>query len=145
MLTQSAEIARAQRATVQLVRTVATLAGTARAHGQLAVADEAEQKRAEIAARIGPEVLGLRWASGLSRIFVGRPSSRAPRLISSREQEVAVLVARGYSNRQIGEALVISPRTAGNHVEHVLNKLGLQSRAQLARWVAEQGLIPEHD
>src|SRR6266540_1454920 len=73
-----------------------------RAHGQLAVADEAEQKRAEIAARIGPEVLGLRWASGLSRIFVGRPSSRAPRLISSREQEVAVLVARGYSNRQIG-------------------------------------------
>jgi len=53
---------------------------------------------------------------------------------------VATLVARGLSNRQIAERLVIAEGTARIHVEHILNKLELHSRAQLAAWAVGQGL-----
>jgi non-specific serine/threonine protein kinase len=48
----------------------------------------------------------------------------------------ASLVAGGRSNKEIAAALVISQRTAENHVEHILTKLGFTSRAQVAAWVA---------
>jgi DNA-binding NarL/FixJ family response regulator len=50
---------------------------------------------------------------------------------------VARLVARGLTNRQIAEALVITERTASNHVEHILRKLGYHTRAQIATWATE--------
>jgi DNA-binding NarL/FixJ family response regulator len=53
---------------------------------------------------------------------------------------VAVLVARGLTNRQISTRLGISERTAGNHVARILRKLGLRSRAQIAAWVTEYSL-----
>jgi DNA-binding CsgD family transcriptional regulator len=49
---------------------------------------------------------------------------------------VARLVAGGRSNKEIAAELVIAQRTAENHVEHILAKLGFTSRAQLAAWVA---------
>jgi DNA-binding SARP family transcriptional activator/DNA-binding CsgD family transcriptional regulator len=52
--------------------------------------------------------------------------------LTRREQEVAHLVIRGLTNRQIAAELSISERTAGNHVAKVLRKLGLRSRAQIA-------------
>ena len=52
---------------------------------------------------------------------------------------MAALIARGLTNRQIGEALFIAERTADTHVEHILAKLGLGSRTQVATWVVEQG------
>jgi non-specific serine/threonine protein kinase len=48
---------------------------------------------------------------------------------------------RGYTNRQIANALVISERTAGIHIKHVLDKLGFNSRAQIAAWVVRQGFF----
>ncbi len=51
---------------------------------------------------------------------------------------MAELVARGLSNKQIAQALVISPRTAEGHVTRLLAKLGSTSRARVAAWVAEQ-------
>ena len=60
--------------------------------------------------------------------------------LSRREREVALLVARGYSNRQIAERLSISPRTAGVHVGNILGKLALDSRTQLASWLLRKGL-----
>ncbi len=54
--------------------------------------------------------------------------------LSVREREVAMLVARGLSNPQIADALVISRKTVETHVSHVLNKLGLTSRVQIATW-----------
>jgi DNA-binding CsgD family transcriptional regulator len=60
--------------------------------------------------------------------------------LTARELEVAVLVAAGLTNRQIGEALVIAEKTAANHVQRVLDKLGLHSRAQLAARSAALGL-----
>ncbi|ABH00578.1 protein kinase/ transcriptional regulator, LuxR family (plasmid) [Rhodococcus jostii RHA1] len=63
--------------------------------------------------------------------------SVAPTLLTKREQQVADLVARGMTNKEIAAQLVISPRTAQGHVEHVLTKLGFSSRAQIAAWVVE--------
>jgi len=59
--------------------------------------------------------------------------------LTRREQEVAALVAQGLSNREIATRLVISQRTAEAHVEHILVKLGFNSRLQIATWVAEVG------
>jgi DNA-binding CsgD family transcriptional regulator len=60
--------------------------------------------------------------------------------LSHREREVAVLVARGLTNRAIAEALVISERTADSHVSHILEKLGVETRAQIAAWWVEHRL-----
>jgi DNA-binding NarL/FixJ family response regulator len=62
-------------------------------------------------------------------------------LLSPREREVAGLVARGLSNAQIAEQLVIGQRTVAAHVEHILNKLGFASRTQVGVWAAEHGLL----
>jgi predicted ATPase/DNA-binding CsgD family transcriptional regulator len=64
--------------------------------------------------------------------------------LSQRERDVAVLVAQGRSNREIAEALVIAPRTAGTHVGNILTRLGLHTRAQIAAWVVEHGLSTAH-
>jgi DNA-binding NarL/FixJ family response regulator len=61
--------------------------------------------------------------------------------LSAREREVAVLIAHGLTNRQIAERLIIAPRTADNHVQHIFDKLGLSSRAQVAAWAAMRGLL----
>ncbi len=61
--------------------------------------------------------------------------------LTAREREVAALIARGQTNRAIAARLVISERTADTHVQHILNKLGLDSRAQIAAWVMEHGLL----
>ncbi len=65
----------------------------------------------------------------------GLPAERGP--LSRRELEVAELVARGLTNRQIARELVIEERTAEGHVEHIRNKLGFTSRAQVATWFTE--------
>jgi len=61
-------------------------------------------------------------------------SEAAP--LTRRELQVARLIAGGRSNREIAAELVISQRTAENHVEHILTKLGFTSRAQVAAWAA---------
>jgi predicted ATPase/class 3 adenylate cyclase/DNA-binding CsgD family transcriptional regulator len=72
-------------------------------------------------------------------------AARAASALTPREQEVAALIARGLTNRQISEALVITEGTAANHVVHILNKLGYSSRAQVAVWAAEHGLTSSTD
>ena len=49
---------------------------------------------------------------------------------------MARLVARGLTNKQIGQALYVSERTAENHVQHILIKLGLRNRSQIAVWAS---------
>src|SRR5829696_9204402 len=65
------------------------------------------------------------------------PDERTDRL-TRREREVALLVARGLTNRQIASELSVSTKTANNHVARILRKLGLRSRAQIAVWVTER-------
>ena len=54
---------------------------------------------------------------------------------------MAALIARGLTNRQIAEELFIAERTADTHVEHILAKLGIGSRSQVATRVVEQGNV----
>jgi DNA-binding NarL/FixJ family response regulator len=63
-------------------------------------------------------------------------SSTTP--LTHREQEIAELVAKGLTNREIASQLVISDRTAEGHVEHILTKLGFRSRGQIGAWLMEQ-------
>jgi predicted ATPase/DNA-binding CsgD family transcriptional regulator len=58
--------------------------------------------------------------------------------LTRRQLEIAGLLAEGLTNREIATRLVISPRTAETHVDNILTKLGMTSRAQVASWVAEQ-------
>ena len=76
----------------------------------------------------------------ITRPSGGRGSAATGDPLSRREREVARLVARGLTNRQIAEELTITEGTAINHLTHMLNKLGFRSRAQIAAWVVEQGL-----
>ncbi|MFI5717702.1 protein kinase [Nocardia sp. NPDC051750] len=58
--------------------------------------------------------------------------------LTRRERQVAHLVARGLSNKQIAAELFISPRTAQGHVEHILTKLGFTSRTRIAAWIVDE-------
>ncbi len=61
-------------------------------------------------------------------------------VLTPREREVARLVAQGLSNRQVAEQLVLTEKTAANHVGRVFEKLGVHSRGQLAARATELGL-----
>ena len=50
-------------------------------------------------------------------------------------------MAQGLTNRQIANRLMITPRAAASHVEHILDKLDAGSRTQIGVWVAERGLL----
>ncbi len=75
-----------------------------------------------------------------------RPSTESrqapgmPPALSPREREVATLMARGHSNREIAHELYISIATVERHASNIYNKLGLRSRTQVAVWAVERGL-----
>jgi DNA-binding CsgD family transcriptional regulator len=56
--------------------------------------------------------------------------------LSSREREVALLVAEGLTNREIAKRLFISERTVESHLERIRRKLGFHHRSQIAAWIA---------
>jgi non-specific serine/threonine protein kinase len=68
------------------------------------------------------------------------PTHRDPIPLSRREREVAALIARGLTNREIAAELVIAERTAGTHVSNLLGKLGARTRSQIAAWAVEHDL-----
>jgi DNA-binding CsgD family transcriptional regulator len=62
-------------------------------------------------------------------------------VLTAREHQVAALLTRGLSNRQIAEQLVITERTVASHVEHILEKLGFASRHQVGAWMVEHDVL----
>ncbi len=64
-------------------------------------------------------------------------SHRSPSPLTTREHEIVLLIARGLSNKEIADELVISPATAARHVANILAKLGFNSRTQVASWAAK--------
>ena len=72
--------------------------------------------------------------TALARCTTGCAADAAP--LSAREREVARLIARGLTNKQIAAELVIAEGTAGRHVSNILGKLGFATRAQVAAWAA---------
>ncbi len=76
----------------------------------------------------------------------GHPVARRrtwPNGLTDREVEVLRLVARGYPNRAIAERLVISPKTVGNHIEHIYSKIGATNRARAALFAMRHGLMAD--
>ena len=62
-------------------------------------------------------------------------------LRTPREREIAALIARGLTSREIAERLVIGKGTADAHADHIRGKLGLRSRAEIAAWAVSHGLL----
>jgi len=114
----------AVEASVELAEALArrgTRADTDRARTLLAAA-------APDAQRLGMAPFSQRIEGLRARLPAGPPP------LSPREREVARLVGQGLTNRQIAAALYVSERTAQNHVQHILTKLGFANRSQIAVW-----------
>jgi DNA-binding NarL/FixJ family response regulator len=77
-----------------------------------------------------------RWAGQHGLRLPPAEDARTKSPLTAREREVARFVSEGLSNREIAERLVISERTAEGHVQHIMDKLGFRSRAQIAAWHA---------
>ena len=79
-------------------------------------------------------------ASGVLRIFGVAPglgSRKPPEALSDREQQIADLLAMGFTNAGVARHLNLSPNTVASHVGRILAKLGFRSRTQIATWVIE--------
>lgn len=85
--------------------------------------------------------LGLELGGGRRRARSAGPAASTPLLdtvtpLTTRERQIAALIARGLSNKAIAQELTISPRTVDGHVERILRKLDVGSRTQIASWVS---------
>ncbi|WP_448627121.1 helix-turn-helix transcriptional regulator [Geodermatophilus sp. URMC 64] len=103
----------------------AVLARRARS-GDVARARQLAAEAGKLAAALGMRPWANRARGLLERLDVQRDP------LTPREREVAALVARGLTNRQIAAQLCLSERTAQNHVQHILTKLDLANRSQIA-------------
>jgi DNA-binding CsgD family transcriptional regulator len=76
-------------------------------------------------------------------VSVAEPTTEADEQVlrlSPREREVAALIARGLTSREMAESLMVSERTADSHADHIRSKLELRSRSEIAAWVVAHGL-----
>ena len=65
--------------------------------------------------------------------------------LTTREVEVLRLLAQGLSNKEIAQRLVISRKTAGNHIEHIYAKIDANNRVSASLFAVQHGLLPEHE
>ncbi len=126
------------------VRAVTMLADIHRGLSRCAAAD-GDREAARAWARQSVETLehwpgvGRNESIRLLRQLGGRPApTHADQVLSDRELQVAALVSRGFTNRQIGDELLIAPRTVGVHVSHILDKLRVSKRSEIAAYVARR-------
>ena len=109
----------------------------------VAAAVAAELGAAPLAAMIEGLARRARLTIGSPPPAVPDPAPIDPWGLSAREREVLTLVADGRTNREIGEALFISTKTASVHVTHILTKLGVSSRTEAALLAARTGIAAE--
>jgi non-specific serine/threonine protein kinase len=124
-------------------------------HSNMATYD---QTIATLTSKLGPAEFERAWAAGreapLETVVldqthqpdsIGVPSnlaqSPACETLTPREMEVLRLIRNGKSNREIGDALFISERTAQTHVQHILNKLDVNTRAAAAAYAVAEGMV----
>jgi len=99
-----------------------------------------ELARAVRAAHAGEALLDPVIAARLVDAIAQPPGEPAPERLTSREQEVLALIARGFSNKRIARELGIAEKTVKTHVGHVLAKLGVTDRTQAAVHAVRMGL-----
>ena len=91
------------------------------------------------AGRLDPEAIAAVVAAAEGRSRLARATN--PGGLTDREVEVLCLIARGHTNRVIGEELYISSKTVGRHVENIYSKIGVSTRAGAALYAMEQRLL----
>lgn len=103
----------------------------------------AELRHAVITVHGGGAVIPPDLAAQVFRSYSGnaRASDNGTRLVSEREREVLRLVAEGKTDREIGAALHVSPRTVQHHLAAVRMRTGLRRRSELVRWALDQAAI----
>src|SRR5438477_1145660 len=130
----AAETIRTQ-AGASLIPILAPLIAQAEASAVAALGQSKFDAEVDAGKRLGRDE-AIRLALGEpAQVSVGAPPNGVA-LLGKREAEVARLVAEGLSNKRIGARLFISERTVDSHVRNILNKLGFNSRAQIAGWIA---------
>jgi DNA-binding CsgD family transcriptional regulator len=109
----------------------------------------AERSADEAAAELRADVKAGRLDADAVEGILGAAGHRVARRrdgpagLTAREVEVLRLLARGLSNKEIATRLVISPKTAGNHIEHIYSKIGAASRPAAGLFAMRHGLLPE--
>lgn len=88
---------------------------------------------------VRPEIVRALAADWLQRERAGESSDADP--LTPREREILGLVARGFTNQEIAEDLVISVRTVESHRAHVMDKLGFRNRAELVKYAMRKGIL----
>ena len=116
---------------------------------------EYDRYKASVRSQLTEEAFGVAWAEGRTMtleqaIEYALESSESPETfkplkekfggLTAREREVAIHVAQGKSNREIAEEMVVGVRTVETYVSRILNKLGFDSRVQIATWAIDIGL-----
>jgi DNA-binding NarL/FixJ family response regulator len=149
----AAETATTFGALPALWRAQAVLAGLQRTSREHAAAAEARDAALATIDRVAasldeadPRRGGFQRAATASLPAVRPPSARAAARrqfdgLTPRQVDIARRVAQGQSNNAIAAVLTLSERTVEKHVENILAKLGLNSRAQIAAWAARKGLL----
>ena len=92
-------------------------------------------------ALVSPSVMRRLIADFIAQPQRTRPQPISLEILTPREREVMLLVARGLSNAEISATLVVAPQTTKTHVGHILRKLNLRDRAQAVVAAYESGLI----
>jgi HD-GYP domain-containing protein (c-di-GMP phosphodiesterase class II) len=107
-------------------------------------ADEAARElraQARLGRLDGDTVEAVLGAAGLR----SRRRREGPRGLTVREVEVLRLLAQGLSTKQIAQELAMSPKTAGNHIEHIYTKIDASNRASAGLFAMQHGLLPEDE
>lgn len=146
LLRRAAENYRAATRPLLEATALAAAATTAADNGDRADARAAFTEAADIYERLGAawdlsRLQNRMWAHGIRRAprVKHRTARHGWESLTPTENKVVELVVRGLSNPQIAEELYLSPRTVGTHVSHILAKLSLSSRTDLAREAARRG------
>ena len=90
---------------------------------------------------LDPAVTGQVLAGYRSAVLDGAPAPAAPDLLTPREQEVLVLMARGASNAELAERLFLSEGTVKTHIGRIFAKLGVRDRAGAIVWAYDTGVV----
>ncbi|MCC6175454.1 MAG: response regulator transcription factor [Chloroflexi bacterium] len=104
------------------------------------MADGQDSSSGAATGSVALEVWTRKQSDGTTARENGRRQAAACRALTPRQCEVAVLIARGLTNGEIAKQLVLTSGTVANHVEHMFQRLGYRSRAQIAAWAVREGL-----
>lgn len=91
---------------------------------------------------LSPAAQSVMVGDYLQRVRAGEEKDSYSSL-TEREREILKLVAEGFTNNQIAERLVISPKTVDTHRTHIMDKLNLHSRAELVKYAMRRGLLED--